>query len=266
MRRVGGALWIVLCVMIWAMPGHGDVPIRRQVENWAFGVGEQLHFVLRYGPIKAGNATMKVTSIEDVDGRACYHVISQARSNGFFSRFFRVEDRLESFIDVEGIFPRRFQKSTREGKYRSDRWTVYDQEQHLAITSEGDTLAVPPFVQDALSIFYFVRTQPLEIDKALVVDNHTDGKLYPLKIKVHGRERVKVDAGTFDCIVIEPLQKTAGLFKQKGKLKVWLTDDRRRMPVLMKSKVRVGSITAELTGYVLPDLVQHRSVETSEID
>lgn len=255
-----------LCIMIWAIPGYGDLPAHRLVENQAFGVGEQLHFTLKYGPITAGSATMEVASIEYVDGKACYRVISEARSNGFFSLFFRVEDRLESFIDVEGIFPWRFQKFIQEGNYRSDRWTIYDQEQHLAMTSRGDTLTVPPFVQDALSLFYFVRTQSLEMDRELMVDNHTDGKVYPLRIKVQGRGRVKVDAGTFDCIVIEPLQKVAGLFKEEGKLKVWLTDDRRRMPVLMKSKVKVGSITAELTDYMLPDLVQRHAAETPGMD
>ena len=45
--------------------------------------------------------------------------------------------------------------------------------------------------------------------------------------------------------------QTAGIFKHEGKLTVWLTDDRLRLPVMMKSKVVVGSITAELTDFKL---------------
>ena len=63
---------------------------------------------------------------------------------------------------------------------------------------------------------------------------------------------MKVEAGTFDCLVVEPVQETAGLFKHKGKLKVWMTDDDRKMPVLMKSKVLVGYLSAELIRYVVP--------------
>ena len=225
----------------------------REIRNEAFDVGEWLLFKVYYGPINAGTATMEVRSIRMVDGKPSYHVISEARSRGFFSRFFRVRDRLESFIDVKGIFSRRFEKRIREGKYRADRWIAYDQERHVAITSQGDTTAVPPFVQDVLSIFYFIRTQALRPGERFVVQNHTRKGSFPLEIRVHRRERVTVEAGTFDCLLVEPLQETAGLFKHKGKLKVWLTDDKRRMPVLMKSKVVVGHLSAELARYVVPE-------------
>ena len=228
----------------------------REIRNGAFDVGEWLYFKVCYGPISAGTATMETRSIQMVNGKACYHVVSEAKSSGFFSRFFRVRDRLESFIDVKGIFPRRFEKRIREGKYKADRWIAYDQERHVAITSQGDTMTVPPFVQDVLSIFYFIRTQPLRPGDRFVVDNHTRRGSFPLEIRVRGRERVTVEAGTFDCVVVEPLQETAGLFKHKGKLKVWLTDDARRMPVLMKSKVVVGHLSAKLVRYVVPERIR----------
>ena len=63
-----------------------------------------------------------------------------------------------------------------------------------------------------------------------------------------------MEAGSFDCIVVEPLLQSVGVFKHEGKLKVWLTDDRLKMPVLMKSKVLVGSVSAELTDYQLGDI------------
>ena len=48
-------------------------------------------------------------------------------------------------------------------------------------------------------------------------------------------------------ISLEPILKEEGVFKQKGSLRIWLTDDERKIPVQMKSKVLVGHITAELT-------------------
>jgi len=66
---------------------------------------------------------------------------------------------------------------------------------------------------------------------------------------VHGRERVKVPAGEFDCLVVEPVLEGEGLFQHEGKLTIWMTDDARKMPVLMKTKVKVGSIDASLREY-----------------
>ncbi|MFH1008022.1 MAG: DUF3108 domain-containing protein [Candidatus Latescibacterota bacterium] len=226
--------------------------IKRTISNEAFGVGERLLFDVSYGPIQAGKATLEVREIRTMDGRPCYHVVSEAKSSGLFSRFFRVQDQLESYIDVEGIFSRRFEKHIREGKYKADHWIAYDQERHLAVTSQGDTTTVPPFIQDVLSIFYFVRTKTLRTGDRFVVDNHTRRGSFPLEIRVHGREQVTVAAGTFDCLVVEPVQETEGLFKHKGKLTVWMTDDDRKLPVLMKSKVVVGHLSAELVRYVVP--------------
>jgi hypothetical protein len=222
----------------------------REVPNMSFGVGERLKFKVRWGPIKAGNATMEIPEIIEYNGRKCYRIVSTAESSNFFSAFFKVRDRVESITEVKGLYSLHFEKHIREGKFQSDKFVDFDQKNHLALTDK-DTIPVPPFVQDVLSALYYVRTQPLEIGKSLFVDNHTDKKNYPLEVKVLKKERVEVDAGTFDCLVVQPILQAAGVFEQKGSLTVWLTDDQKKMPVLMKSKVVIGSITTELTDYRL---------------
>jgi len=233
--------------------GEGINSFDRFVENDAFGVNEKLTFNINYGFINAGVATMEVARLIEYENRPCYQVITRAKSNSFFSTFYKVDDQVESIIDAVGIFTWRFEKNLREGSYRSNRMYSFDQRSSV-VYYRDDTLSTPSFVQDAVSVLYFVRTQKLEPGMSLSVDNFTDGKLYPLEVKVLKRDRVTVKAGTFDCLVVEPLLKTVGVFKHKGKLKVWLTDDRLKMPVLMKSKILVGSITAELTDYHLGDV------------
>lgn len=222
----------------------------RKVENRAFGVGEHLVFDIAYGVINAGTATMSIPDTQWVRGRPCYHVVTTAVSNKFFSSFFRVRDRAESFIDIEGIFPWKFEKHIREGKYRADRYVEYDQTNRRVIYKK-DTLAVSPYIQGVLSSFYYVRIVPLEVKKSFNIDNFGDGKIYPLKILVHKKERIRVPAGTFDCIIVEPVLRSEGIFKHKGRIAIWLTDDERRMPVLMKSKVLVGSIDVRLRSFRL---------------
>jgi len=220
----------------------------REIENNAFGLGEKLVFSISYGPVNAGTAVMEISRIVQLNERDCYHVISTAKSNKFFSSFFKVEDRVESFIDVKGIFSWKFEQHLREGHYRADRFANYDQIRHIATTNKGN-MEVPPYVQDVLSALYYVRTQDLEVGRPLYVDNHSGRKLYPLEVKVHRRERVKVPAGSFDCFVVEPILKAGGMFKHKGRIWVWLTTDERKMPVLMKSKIIVGSIDAKLKSF-----------------
>jgi hypothetical protein len=225
----------------------------RYIENVAFGVNEKFTYEINYGFINAGGATMEVARLIEYNSRPCYQTVTRAYSNSFFSNFFKVDDRVESIIDALGIFTWRFEKNLREGKYRSDRLYTFDQNRNI-VFSDKDTVEVAPYVQDALSVLYYVRTQQLEVGKSIFVQNFTDGEKYPLEVRVLRKEEVSVPAGTFDCIVVEPLLQSVGVFKHEGKLTVWLTDDRLKMPVLMKSKVLVGSIAAELSDFQLGDI------------
>ena len=228
-------------------------PLDRYIDNVAFGVNEKLSFDINYGFINAGTATMEVAGLVEYNDRPCYRLLTKANSNSFFSSIYNVEDRVESIVDALGIYSWRFEKNLREGSYSSDRMYEFDQLNHT-VNYKDSTITVPAFVQDAISVLYYVRTQELKVGESIYVDNFVDGRQYSLEVKVVKKETIEVDAGNFDCILVEPLMQSVGVFKHSGKLKVWLTDDRLKMPVLMKSKVLVGSISAELTDYKLGEL------------
>ncbi|MCI0531862.1 MAG: DUF3108 domain-containing protein [candidate division Zixibacteria bacterium] len=225
----------------------------RVLPNQTFGAGEHFEYVVKYGFITAGSAYLDIDTVVPIRGHQAYRITSRAKSSSFFSKFYNVNDRAESYLDVEGIYPVWFEKHLREGKYKSDRWVRFDHTRHIAVSSKGDTLKIPPFVQDVLSVMYYVRTQPLEVGKSVLLDNYADGKNYPLEVKVLRKEKKKVEAGVFNCIVVEPLiQEGAGIFVHKGSITVWLTDDKNRLPIYMKSQViLIGSISAELKKFKL---------------
>lgn len=217
-------------------------------EYVGFGVGEKLLFSVEYGLITAGEATLETRNVADIDSIDCYRIVSDARTNGFFSKFYKVRDRYESFIDTTNLVSVRYEKHIREGDFKRDQVVNFDQRAHTATYSDK-VVPIAPRTHDVLSALYYVRTLPLEVGQSISLANHTDGKNYPLVIKVHRRETVTVDAGTFDCLVVEPMLRGPGLFTQKGRLTVWLTDDKYRMPVLMKSRVVIGHIAAVLKEY-----------------
>ncbi|MCJ7507337.1 MAG: DUF3108 domain-containing protein [candidate division Zixibacteria bacterium] len=227
--------------------------LNRAISNNAFGAGERLVYSVGYGMIKAGEASLEVEDVTKLDGNKCFHIISTAKSNKFFSFFFNVDDRVESYMDVYGLFSLRFEKHLIEGKFRAEAYVQFDQKRSLAISGK-DTISTSHYVQDALSVLYYARTQKLEVGKSISVDNYADRKNYLLEIKVHRKETVEVPAGKFDCIVVEPQLKGSTIFKHEGKLTVWLTDDEKKMPVLMKSKAFIGSVSASLKEYRLGEV------------
>ena len=122
---------------------------------------------------------------------------------------------------------------------------------------------IPLYVQDILSSLYYIRTFDLAVGRNVEVITYADGKVYPLKIIVHKRGKVTVSAGTFTCLKIEPLLQSEGLFRQKGKLVIWITDDKYKVPVKMESKVIIGKIASKLVSYQIWSYTMKSSIRRS---
>ncbi len=213
-----------------------------------FAVGEALTFSLQYGPIKAGVARLMVEEIETIDGRACYRFTSTARSVAFFSAFYKVDDRIESYLDVNTLITHRTRKRLREGDYRLDQDVEWDHGRGVLTYNDGSTPELVRGARDVLGAMYFVRTLPLRVGDAIPIDTHDSKKSYPLIINVLREERIDTPVGSFDCLVVEPKLQTSGLFRRSGSLVVWVTQDERRLPVKMESRIKVGAVSAILTG------------------
>lgn len=230
--------------------------VSRKILNEAWSYGEKLTFEVTYGFYRAGTATMSVLDTVSVNGGSCNHIQTTALSNKFISRFYKVRDTVNSFIDSEGIFSRRIEKRLREGRYKSDRYVDFHQDRLIALNTKTKYAVseIPLYVQDILSSLYYLRTVDLEVGKTIEIVTYADGKVYPLKVLVHKKERITVPAGTFTCFKIEPLLKSEGIFRQKGKIKIWLADNKNKFPVKMTSKVIIGNIATKLISYTAGDM------------
>jgi len=217
-------------------------------------IGEYFQFSIDWNGLNGGSSLMQVQNIQRLEGRRVYRIVTKSESNSFVSKFYKVRDRAESYIDAESLYSRRFVKHLREGSYKKDVDVRFDQETHKAAYDDGASVDVPARVHDVLSAFYYVRTQPLATGATLLLPTHDNKRSYDMEVKVHKRERVQVPAGTFDCVVVEPILKSEGVFKSKGSILVWLSDDARRIPVMVKSKVPVGSISISFFNASLPPI------------
>lgn len=219
----------------------------------AFPIPERLEFELSYTGIKAGHAVQEVTQ----DGTDIL-IVSTARSADWLRFFFPVDDRIESLL-TSGTpplhigSPRLYRERKHEGKTRTNREARFDR-QKLEVTTidhrnkSEKKQAITKRTYDTLSSFYYFRTIPLQVGASYFIDIFDCKRLWNTEVKVLRREELVTPLGRFKTIVIQPLLKSEGIFARSGDMFIWLTDDDRRIPVQMKSKVIVGSITATLTG------------------
>lgn len=229
-----------------------DPNMMRFAVNEAFGLGERLEYDVGYKFIKAGTAVFSVGKEPvNVNGRPCYDIRFEVMSLSSLDFLYRVRDRYRTLVDIDGIFPWKFEQTIREGGYRKDYEATFDQVGNKAYTTEG-TFDVPPFVHDIVSAFYYVRSVDIRKFKkgeTVNLKNFFDRESHDLVVRILGRQQVEVEAGTFNCIVVEPVIRSGSLFKFEGKLLLWLSDDDRRVPVKVSTKIPIGTIDAELTSY-----------------
>lgn len=230
-------------------PSPSEFTWRKEANN-VWGPGEKLDFSVRWQFITVGYATMEIRGPDYLNGRESYHIYTEAKTAAFFDNFYKVRDTNESWIDKESLCSLKFVSNINESKHVKTETEVYDQVNgKFSILEENKSGPIPAYVQDVLSALYWLRTKELIVGQSISVDTHSMDDSWPLSVKIIKRERISVPAGDFDCILVEPsLRKDAGIFDVRGKLWVWLTDDARKVPVKMSSKIPIGSVQAVLTG------------------
>lgn len=215
---------------------------------------EKLVFDMSWGLLSVGEATLGVDKIVMFNGRPAYHLVSEARSNSFCDTFYVVRDLNESWLDARTLTSLGYSKKVREGKFFRDEWVLYDRDAgtfvNRRVNKDGSfnvrVGTIPAQVQDILSSIYFVRAQALPDGTELKVHVNTPDN-WPLAIKVMKRERLKVPAGKFPSVIVEPMMIREGIFVQKGKrLRLWFSDDPQKRMLMMKAEVFFGNVTAAL--------------------
>lgn len=219
-----------------------------------FRDGEKLVFDVRYGVVSAGEAILEAKSAV-YQNRPVWHLSTQARTYPFFDVFFKVRDTVESWWDKDSLLPHKFSKNLQEGTYRQRRIhlfnhgtkkTTYQKWSFKNKRFNDEELDIPSFTQDVLSAFYHVRNQDLIPGRRISLNITSDGRSVDTDIVVHRREKVKSIFGTIQCLVIEPKLKGEAVFKQSGKITIWVTDDAYKIPVKLESAVTFGSFIATL--------------------
>jgi len=224
----------------------------RYLENSAYGFGEKLEYKVGYKFITAGTGYFHI--LPDplyINNRKCYDIRFQVKSLESLDWLYRVRDQYRTVLDVSGIFPWEFEQHIREGNYKRDFKAYFDQMSNIAKV-DNKVFHIPEYVHDIVSAFYYVRTMDIskmKRDSVFYLKNFFDDTTYNLGIRIKGRETIEVDAGKFRCIVIEPMVVEGGLFQSEGTIFIWLSDDERKIPVKVATKIPIGFVEAKLTGY-----------------
>ncbi len=220
-------------------PATGVTPV-------PFAVGERLVYDVKFGAIKVGQGSMEVLDTVTLRGRPAWHTRFRVRGG---IPFYRVDDVLESWIDRAAFSSLRFVQDFDEGgRERERRYEIFPERAMFQENDKPEEASVSNPLDDG-SFLYFIRTIPLEVGKTYEFHRYFRPDRNPVVVKVVGRERISVPAGTYATIVIQPIIKSKGIFSENGQARIWLSDDANRIMVQMKSRTKIGSLNLYLQSH-----------------
>jgi len=222
-----------------------------------FEVGERFTYNVSWKVFDAGIATMTLAEKTFLQNEETYRINATVYSTGIVSTLFKVVDVFESFFQARDLCSRRITKKIQEGRRHRETVVTFDAKARQARMEDRDLnrpdlppkrteSPLPSCVQDVISALYVIRTKNLRVGELVQFPINDGGRTYDVTVEIQAQEEVRTPAGTFQAFRLEP-KVFDGLFKSQGRLFVWVTADAARMPVQLKAKINIGTITAALT-------------------
>lgn len=211
--------------------------------------GERLSYDVSWADfIVAGELTIETDQRRTFDGIEGYKVTAQARTVGLVNTLaLKVHDVYESFINASTLRPFRAEKRTRHGKKQTQSSVSIDQEKRSIQISGGRTLETTGDTYDLAGLIFAIRGMDLTIGKDRTLTVVEDEKLYTIKLQPEAREKVTTPAGTYDTIKIATSRVKGRENDKLYNLRIYITNDAARLPVLITAEPSWGAVRVELT-------------------
>jgi len=208
---------------------------------------ETLIYEVQWGLVKAG---FMVLTAEPDPANGQIRLGMKMMSNNFVSSMYRIRDYSITWVDDKEFYPLFFEQHTREKKFKRDQYILYDNEGgKLFIGGRKDTvIQAPPKTHNFVSALYYGRTMDLKPGDSFALNMYTRPRVHPMRMRVRKEETVSAGSKRYRCLMIEPtLSGDSERFNKNDHMTVWIAqDDKHRIPVMAKSKLKVGSLTARL--------------------
>lgn len=199
---------------------------------------EKVTYKVKWLGAPVGTITVSINGMKKIDGRDAYHIEIIAKTNEFCSKIYRIDDRYVSYIDAKELYTLRHEVYRREGRYKKDAVTDFDQVNHKAhfrnfLDKSEKNFDIPPAVQDPVSTYYYFRNLPMEIGKGVtcwVCNNESNYRMFAV---VEKKELINVPGmGRREGLLIQPYARLDGKVVRKGKAAGYFSCDEKRLPLL----------------------------------
>ena len=227
-----------------------------QVKGIPFHTGEKLKYKGRWGIIPAGELTLEILPNQTINGIESFHFVMITKTNEVVDLIYKIRERQDSYVDT-GMTHSIFYKKKTESEHPRDESINFNWEKlEATYTNFGQTklpIHILPGTFDPLGFFYAIRFQNLKADSEIHLPL-TDGNNVNIEARVivGKKNTIEIEGKMYDVIEITPnmemLDKLDKVVKKTDhlQLKIWVTDDEKKIPIKIRSKVGIISFDFDL--------------------
>lgn len=214
-----------------------------------FVVGERLNYDVSWSDfIVAGELTMETKTRGQFDGTDAFQVSLQAESVGLVKAVvYKVNEVYESYIDAATLKPFRAEKRSRRGKKQKHTSVTIDQKRRIAQLTDGRKIEIPAETYDVAGLLYAIRTIDLTQGKVRTFTLLDNDKLMTVQVEPEAREKLTTRTGKYDVVRVSAKTLEGSQTDDSFKIRLYITNDARRLPVLFTADMSWGEVKAELT-------------------
>jgi len=213
--------------------------------NNPFKVGELLKYSAEWNGIKVGNAELFLSGTELFNDIETYQITFTTRTNGLANTLFPIRDRVDVWIDKKELFTHRIKKDINQSTYKEKIDVSFNYDELKALSNDK-SIDIDFKARGPYSMFYFLRTIDLIPEKIMSFSSYEGKRIVNYNLKMTGTEIVDSGLGKFSCKVIKPFSEGKELFKNKGDMRIWISETKERLPIKIQIKIQYGSMTLTL--------------------
>ena len=213
--------------------------------NNPFKVGELLKYSAEWNGIKVGNAELFLSGTELFNDVETYQITFTTRTNGLANTLFPIQDRVDVWIDKKELFTHRIKKDINQSTYKEKIDVSFNYDELKALSNDK-SVDIDFKARGPYSMFYFLRTIDLIPEKIMSFSSYEGKRIVNYNLKMTGTEIVDSGLGKFSCKVIKPFSEGKELFKNKGDMRIWISETKERLPIKIQIKIQYGSMTLTL--------------------
>jgi hypothetical protein len=215
--------------------------------DYPFTVGESFEYAGKLGMLTLGSASMSVVRLDTIRGVESFVFRFQLQASTFV---FKMDDVMHSWTGTADMVSRRFhQDFDEDGKVRRRFYEIFPDSGFFTERERNEKAPTVAQPLDDAGFFYFIRTTPLQLGQRYTFDRYFKKATNPVTIRVVKREGCELPDGTkLQCLVLHPVigSDRNGMFSPRADARIWLTDDARRIPVQIRSKLGFGTVTLKI--------------------